>query len=501
MRFFRVLAAVVVLCAVQGSAAEPDTATPIKRLVVIFQENVSFDHYFATYPRAENKPGETPFHARRGTPSVNGLSEALLTRNPNAVQPTRLDREHAATCDQEHEYDAEQRAMHGGAMDKFVESTGAKEPGCDPKAVMAYLDGNVVTALWNYAQAFAMSDNFFGTTFGPSTPGAINLVSGRTQDAAPAELSAWDERMTASGTVLGDPEPEFDDCSGTATIRMNGPNVGDLLNKKGVAWGWFQGGFKPTERSADGKAKCGASHVGSSGRKKRDYIPHHAPFQYYQATANPHHQPPASVDEIGHDGAANHQYDLEDFWRAVEAGRMPAVSFLKAPAYRNGHAGYSDPIQEQVFLVETLNRLQKRPEWKDMAVLIAYDDSDGWYDHVMPPIVSRSSLPEIDALTGPGACGEAPAGTPPGRCGYGPRLPLLAISSYAKTNFVDHSITDQTSILRFIEDNWSLGRIGGRSFDELAGSLAPLFDFQARSRADVLLLDPATGQPARETAR
>src|SRR5277367_1515114 len=97
--------------------------TPIRHLVVIFQENVSFDHYFATYPDAQNKPGETPFVPRPGTPTVNGLKETLLSHNPNSAPPRRLDRAHAATCDQDHDYAAEQQAADFGLMDKFVEHT------------------------------------------------------------------------------------------------------------------------------------------------------------------------------------------------------------------------------------------------------------------------------------------------------------------------------------------------------------------------------------------
>ena len=87
-----------------------------------------------------------------------------------------------------------------------------------------------------------------------------------------------------------------------------------------------------------------------------------------------------------------------------------------------------------------------------------------------------------------------PAGVYDDRCGYGSRLPLLVISPYAKVNFIDHQLTDQTSIIRFIEDNWNLGRIGNQSFDEKAGSLTNMFDFTAnRSLADKLFLDPSTG--------
>ena len=106
----------------------------------------------------------------------------------------------------------------------------------------------------------------------------------------------------------------------------------------------------------------------------------------------------------------------------------------------------------------------------------------------MAPIINPSQDPR-DALDGAGKCGgvAGPAGGYPDRCGYGPRLPLLVISPYAKPNFVDHTLTDQTSILRFIEDNWKLGRIGDHSFDARAGSLKHLFNFKQRRTIQLLL--------------
>ena len=490
-----------VLTTMPAQAVEnPDTTTPIKHVVVIFQENVSFDHYFATYPHAVNPAGEPRFSASRDTPTVNGLSDGLLKNNPNAAAPFRLSRAQAATCDMDHEYGPEQQAANAGLMDKFVEFTGANT-GCDPKQVMGYFDGNTVTALWNYAQHFAMSDNHFGTTFGPSSVGALNLVAGQTAGADTQNVMApWDPTAyeVVDGTVIGDPQPRYDDCSTRDVVGMTGKNVGDLLNAKGVTWGFFEGGFRPTAWNAQGKAVCGASHVGSDGKPKGDYIPHHQPFQYYTSTANPHHLPPSAVAMIGRQDQANHQYDLSDFWAAASAHHLPAVSFLKAPGYQDGHAGYSDPIAEQAFLVETLNRLQKLPEWKDTAVVIAYDDSDGWYDHVMPPIVNQSNIAGVDALTGPGSCGTAKPGAYQGRCGYGPRLPLLVISPYAKRNFVDHGVSDQSSILRFIEDNWNLGRIGDQSFDAQAGTLLGMFDFKGEPRNRRVFLNPGTGRPMEE---
>src|SRR3954467_3811570 len=166
-----------------GSARAGDTAPPIQHPIVGFQENIAFDHYFGTYPNALNRPGEPAFHAAPGTPTVSGLTAALLTHNPNKADPQRLGRDKAATCDMDHGYTAEQQAFDGGLMDKFVEFTAARDAGCDRDEVMSYFDGNTVTALWNYAQHFAMSDDSFGTGFGPSTPGALNLVAGDTPGA------------------------------------------------------------------------------------------------------------------------------------------------------------------------------------------------------------------------------------------------------------------------------------------------------------------------------
>jgi phospholipase C len=241
----------------------PKTTPPIKHLVVIFQENVSFDHYFGTYPKATNTDGQR-FRAKSGTPTVNGLSTALLLANPNGVNPQRLGVSDALTCDQNHDYTAEQQASDKGLMDKFpaytqVESCSLPDQ-APPGLVMDYYDGNTVTALWNYAQRFAMSDNSFNTGFGPSTPGVLNLVSGQTHGATPAVLAG----VTDNGTVFGDPDPAYDQCSSGPTVAMSGTNIGNELNAKHITWGWFQGGFTPTSYIG-GTAVCGSSHVNIGG--------------------------------------------------------------------------------------------------------------------------------------------------------------------------------------------------------------------------------------------
>ncbi|HET9849205.1 MAG TPA: alkaline phosphatase family protein, partial [Candidatus Dormibacteraeota bacterium] len=416
--------------------------------------------------------------------------------------------------------------------------------------VLDYYDGNTVTALWNYAQHFSMNDNSFSTQFGPSTPGALNLTVGNTfgvncgssNEANPTVAAPClnryapgdpnDKTAQGTSTVFGDPQPAYDICSTRDNVGLGGKNIGNLLNDAGVTWGWFNGGFRVT---ADNPATpqptnpfglpafCIQSHRANGGVSngtsstsndqaltgaplKTDYIPHHEPFQYFKSTSNPMHLAPASVAEIGHNGAANHQYDLTDFWTAVDHGNMPAVSFLKARAFQDGHAQYSTPLDEQRFLVQTINRLQRSPFWHSTAVVVNYDDSDGWYDHVASPI-SIQSQSTFDALTGVD-CGTRAKNTPPTktgattpqetRCGYGPRQPFVLISPWARTNFVDNTLTDQASITRFIEDNWlDKLRIGQGSADAIAGPITNMLS-STGPHAGRLFLNPVTGQPSED---
>jgi phospholipase C len=495
-------------------------------LVIIFQENISFDHYFGTYPDAENLPGEPQFKAKAKTPSVNGYNPALLINNPNlnplnqgdAAGPFRLNRGQAVTADQNHAYGPEQSAVHLGLMDLFPAKVGnaGPPPNAPPQVVttkgltMGYYDGNTVTALWNYAQHFAMSDNSYGTTFGPSTVGLINLVAGQTNGTAQI-LNPSSNFETAGGpdgkgdptfTVINDPDPIGDVCSNPTRnqVQMGGKNVGDLLTAAGVSWGSFMGGFDLTATNANGTSGCSRSSTGLSGTTG-DYIAHHAFFQYWASTSNPTHARPKNVNEIGNAGQANHNYDISDFYKVVKSNNLPAVSFLKAPAFQDGHGGYSNPLDEQSFVVNVINMLQNSSDWGSTAVIICYDDSDGWYDHQMGPIVNQSASP-ADTLTGPGACGNGALALPgpdgnvhaQGRCGYGPRLPLLVVSGWAKKNYVDHSVTDQSSVLRFIEDNWLQGQRIDGSFDSISGPIDNMFDFDNFRDNSRLILSLSTGE-------
>jgi phospholipase C len=281
---------------------------------------------------------------------------------------------------------------------------------------------------------------------------------------------------------------------------MTGTNIGDQLNQKNVSWGWFQGGFgATTAATSTSAAVCGATHTNVGGATINDYSAHHDPFEYYQSTANVHHTAPASESEVGHSGQANHQYDLSYFYQSIKDNNLPSVSFVKQAEYQDGHAGYSDPLDEQAGVVNTINAIESSKYWSSTAIVVTYDDSDGWYDHQAPPNVNSSSDPAVDALDGTGQCGStarSPLAGEQDRCGYGPRLPLLVISPYAKDNYVNHSVTDQSSVLSFIEQNWSTGSIAG-SMTQYAGSLNPFFDFGKRSARRVLL-SPTSGAVLRD---
>ena len=514
------------------------TKTPIKHLVVIFSENRSFDHYFGTYPNAQNPLNEPAFVAAAGTTTPNNLNQkSLLTNNPNSLNPAnnaasagsginpfRLDRSEANTNGMSHDYANEQLAYDNGAADLFPAKTGNNGAGSGtkfgtPGLVMGYFDGNTVTALWNYAQNFAMSDNMYTDTYGPSTPGALEVISGQTNGVVPANGAAQGDNIIADGaggyTMNGDSDPVGDICSTTATTDLaqmgpNNKNIGDLLNAKGITWGGFMGGFDTTSVNANGTTGCKRSTYSSVlAANSTDYVPHHAWFQYYPSTQNAAHTRPSSTAVIGATDPldststpVHHQYDVNDFFTAVAAGNFPSVSYIKAPAVGDAHPGNSDPLDEQAFIANLVNFLQQQPDWSSTAVIITYDDSDGWYDHAYTAPTTSSFDPAHDQLNGAGICNATGAtqgvgvtgSAVNGRCGPGTRVPLIVISPYAKVNYIDHTLITQASVVQFIEDNWLGGqRIGNGSHDASTGSLMNLFNFSPASPAPAVFIDPNSG--------
>jgi phospholipase C len=569
------------------------TATPIKHLVVIFNENRSFDHYFGHYPVAANPPGEPAFTAVRGTPSANNYisNSELLTQNPNlnlandangpntgATNPFRIDRAQFNTAGQNHSYLPEQEAFDNGALDLFPKFVGSGSSGTSFGLTssafgtkgqnLGYFDGNTVTALWNYAQHYAMSDNSWSDTFGPSTPGLLEMFAGNNNGIEPVltagattisgnALPDGTGNTTNGFSLIGDIDPAMDVCStqspaffalaaaagtpltsgGGTTVASSAPSIGGALKAAGIPFGSFVGGFNLSTVNANGSTGCAGVTINATtglpqfspsngGRTtmspntmntQTDYTQHHIWFQYFTATANPNHTRPASTAEIGHDGPANHAYDLNDMIALLKAGTsLPSVSFVKMAGFQDEHPGNSNALDAQAGIVNLVNLIQESPDWNSTAVIIAYDDSDGWYDHAFIQPTTRASFSTSDGLNllpiaatkttaaVPGACGlQGAAGTSQpigvnglpvnGRCGPGMRQPFVVISPWAKKNFIDHTFITQASIPQFIEDNWLKGvRLGQGSYDNQTGSIMTMFNFD-QLIGTKLILDPNQG--------
>ncbi|WP_027416997.1 phospholipase C [Aneurinibacillus terranovensis] len=411
-----IAAAVVVgyasLCAWAGAPtsvkakAAPDarlTATPVKHTVVIYQENRSFDHYFGTYP---NAPG---FHALPGTPSVNGIPAGSynLDRNGRPVYPYLFPAHQKKTSDVNHGYKDMIKAYNNGLMDKFYEVSEKHIKGSGIVA-MGYYDYHTIPAYWQYAQHFALADNWYQPIFGPSTPGALYLVAAQSG--------------TKDRPITWDPGPKNNfgaDAEGESlTYNLTYTNIGDKMTAAGIPWAWYQGGY---------------------AAKDETYAAHHNPFQYFQNFEDGKYR--------------TNLKDIAQFQTDIANRRLPAVSFLKAEYPENEHPGYSSP-EGQDFTVRAVNAIMKSPYWKDTAIIITYDESGGYWDHVPPPQVA------------PG---------PDGLKGEGPRIPALVISPYAKRNYVSHVQYDTTSILKFIEWNHHLAPLNNR--DKNANNILDMFDF------------------------
>jgi len=414
------LVVAVVLTAAPGHPAAGKQHGSIKHVIVIFQENRSFDHYFGTYPFAEG------FIARAGTPIPDNLLgyPRSDTYQHNLLPVRRIvdDR----TLDLPHDQATMVAEYNQGRMDHFVQR---QKSAATRELVMSYYDYATVPHYWHYAQQYALADHYFSSVMGSSTPAALFLAS-------------------AQSHVDGNPFPEGDICNeeGKPTVPQQVedeiPNLGTALSTAGVSWGWYQGGF----------AEC-------PDPENLGYDAHHNPFQYFADTA-----------DLEHTGTKN-QHDLRDFYRALQDGTLPEVAFLKADRRRNEHPGYSSISGGRDFVVRTLNAVMRSEVWESTVVVLTFDESGGWYDHVPPPQVVLEGRER----------------------GLAPRVPTLVISPFAKSNYVSHQAYDHASVVRFIEETFIGPHAHLNVRDQAATGLGDMLDLDHHNRA--LILDPDTGKP------
>ena len=309
-----------------------------------------------------------------------------------------------------------------------------------------------------------MNDNSFGDNFGPSTPGAMNVISGDTYGAicgpssavytgspctaAPGSLPATpgSPQPAGTGTNYGDADPNFDICSATQDHSTQparsrwGARTSATCSTTPVPPGV---GFRaaspapatfPASRHRQLSKVCTGAHKNIAGATVADYIPHHEPFQYFASTANPQHLPPTSVARSA--STIRPTTSTTSRTSSPRSTRHAAGGVIPESAELPGRPRWLlRPARRAAFHDHTINDLEQLPSWSSTAVVIAYDDSDGWYDHQIGPIFYQSQT-SLDTLTDPNLCGSNPAAVPTNgsgtpeqaRCGFGPRLPLLVIS-------------------------------------------------------------------------
>ena len=419
-------------------AQVPDPLAKIGHIVIIFNENRSFDSMFGRFPGAnglasagdralqigpDGKPYTTlpqPIDSH-----IKAGDRRFPTNLPN--KPFDLGRYVAIsdkTGDMIHAFYQEQMQIDGGRMDRYAAVSDAAG------LTMGYYDTSK-TQLWKLARQFALGDAMFHSAFGGSFLNHAFLVCScafRFPE-APASMVAQvgpDGAMIKNGQVTPDGyavnttqsvylhNPKLTDPTKLVPPQTM-PHIGDRLDAKGVNWAWYSGGYDDA----------------MAGKAAENFQFHHQPLAYFLNLAP------------GTSGQKAHLKDYKDFVRDIQAGTLPSVVFYKPIGELNEHAGYANIATGDKHLAEVVAMLQKSPAYKDMLIVITYDENGGAWDHVAPPKRDK--------------------------WGPGTRVPLVAVGPTVKTGYVDHTPYDFGSILRTIEL-----RFGGAPVNEIDGNAYPL---------------------------
>ena len=395
------------------------TASSIKHLVVIVQENKSFDSYFGNYCQAEPGSNPTctagPACCEKAPATAQGTGRTLLTDTENAA----FDPNHSEAC-----ILAE---MNGGAMDRFISGASC---GSNPRN-FAVADRATVGIYWDLAGKYALADRYFHSAAGASSMNDMYLARG---------AFVFTDNTAA-------PDAVGKECVNAANIKsFSEPTIGDLLADCKLDWAWYMEGYT-VKQSDQAATHCWPAY----------YDPSDNPMQYY----------PRFTDKPAYNR------DYAAFATDLKGGTLPAVSFIKAQGTRSEHGG--SPITPGAgFVKSAIDAVLAATAYKDNTlVLVTYDESGGYYDHVRPPGTSS-----VD--------GKA----------YGPRLPLLAAGPFARTNTVSHVQLEHASIVRFIEWNWLGGAPGQlHTRDAIANNIGSLLD-SARTGVAVPVDNSTTGLAA-----
>jgi acid phosphatase len=503
-------------------ADESDTAfdarlrEAIRHVVVIYAENRSFNNLFADFPGVQRplsalRPGDCLQRDRDGRvldvlPPIWGglvpheqtvrhrrykIGEHDLTGLANRPWPLRTPDgeplpQGVVTRDLTHRFYANQLQINGGRNDGFVAW------GDSGAMVMGYYADNAVNLrLWQLARQYTLCDNFFMGAFGGSflnhqylvaaqppvfpdadrSPAKMQIAQVEGDDPAGIRLKLADDSPKsamqgppkyASRTALtpdffavdtmGPPyAPGFttdpadprraDPASPTTLVAQQHRTIGDALSERGVDWAWYAGGW---QLALEGRGDVGVS-ADFPGRP--NFQPHHQPLNYFTQFA------PGSAARERHlrDGGVGETAQTNRFLADLAAGRLPTVAFYKPQGDLNMHAGYADVDAGDRHIAAIVDALQRSPQWPHTLVIITVDENGGWWDPVAPPKGDR--------------------------WGPGTRVPALIVSPHAKKGFVDHTVYDTGSILRFLTRRFGLAKLPGLALREqamrAAGGVAP----------------------------
>jgi len=433
--------------AVTAAPATLSGLSKINHVVVLYQENWSFDSLYGEFPGAngidEDGPAVTqldtqnqPYATLPQPKDTNLKPVAADTRFPAnlPVRPFDIDQYVAPDKrigDLTQRFYQEQAQIDGGTMDKFVAG------GDNGGLTLGYYNATILPE-GQLAKQYTLADNFFHAAFGSSLHNHFWLIAAATPQwpTAPAGMVAQVDSNGAlikDGTVTPDgylvntafpatgPHPATITDTAQLVPPLTMPTIGDRLDEKGISWGWFSGGWNDA----------------IAGHPDPLFEFNHQPFAYFAKYA------------VGTPGQAAHLHDEQDFLRALSANSLPAVAFIKPLGADDEHPGYASLVRGQQHVADLVKAVQQSPYWADTAIIVTYDENGGFWDHVAPPTGDR--------------------------WGPGTRVPAIIISPYAKKGFVDHTQYDTTSILKFIETRWGLAPLGPR--DAAANDLINAFDF------------------------
>ena len=456
------LAAVVVLiaaaCSIVGPAPQstPSLAgiSKIQHVVIIMQENRSFDSYFGTFPGADGIPMQD------GVPAVCVPDPAKHTcvrpyydpADKNAGGPHS---ESNATAD-----------VDGGKMDGFIaqaehaaSNCAANDPACAGAKgtdVMGYHDGRDIPNYWTYAKDFTLQDHLFESDASWSLPSHLYMVS---------EWSAKCSIAGNPGSCVNAPQgpalpPDFGKKSATPKPPPDyaWTDLTYLLHRQNVSWGYYV--FNGTEPDCQDDSAMTCTPVRQNATTPGIWNP----LPYF--------------DTVNQDGQLGNIQSLTNFYAAAKAGTLPSVSWIDPTAAVSEHPP-ALVSTGQAYVTGLVNAIMSGPDWSSTAIFLSWDDWGGFYDHVTPPVVDQN--------------------------GYGLRVPGIVISPYAKKGYIDHQTLSHDAYVKFIEDDFLHGqrldpatdgrpdpRPDVREDSTTLGNLANDFDFSQKPLPPVILPNAAT---------